>query len=236
MARFVEVSNGRKGLTTTSKECSEGGDRNGSPLDSKILRVRVSAGSGFVENSVRAINVQARKSRIQFPCISVCMRRSGGGGGAHRNIVSTNSRIRLNKMALLLTLPVPPCCIAAGCSPEKKLASRSDPSRQRRRLGSCQHLHGPGEISTRGSCSSSRSPATPDALVTRKFQRALRNYSTIAIEENGRNTPTLANSFNLSPTAHAKSFFAEDIPVVSLGSRAIERVLCSLLNCSPFNT
>lgn len=37
----------------------------------------------------------------------------------HRNIVSI-SRTRLNKITLLLMFPVPPCCIAAGCSPERK--------------------------------------------------------------------------------------------------------------------
>jgi len=37
----------------------------------------------------------------------------------HRNIVST-STIRTSKTSLLFTSPVPPCCIAAGCSPGRE--------------------------------------------------------------------------------------------------------------------
>lgn len=114
-------------------------------------------GSRFIENSVRAINVEARKSQDPGPLLSMCVvqRKSGiwsmgrdvltdkraadGEELAHRNIVST-SRTRLNKITLLLMFPVPPCCIAAGCSPRKKVRSpslicRSDPSRRTRTPG-----------------------------------------------------------------------------------------------------
>jgi len=37
----------------------------------------------------------------------------------HRNIVSTR-KIRTSRRSLLFTSPVPPCCIAAGCSPGKE--------------------------------------------------------------------------------------------------------------------
>lgn len=47
-------------------------------------------------------------------------RRNSCGGDAHRNIVSTR-KIRTSRMSLLFTSPVPPCCIAAGCSPGKKI-------------------------------------------------------------------------------------------------------------------
>lgn len=37
----------------------------------------------------------------------------------HRNIVSTR-KIRTSRTSRLFTSPVPPCCIAAGCSPGKE--------------------------------------------------------------------------------------------------------------------
>lgn len=59
--------------------------------------------------------------------IGACIRANASGSKlagdwwrvVHRNIVSTR-KIRTSRTSLLFASPVPPCCIAAGCSPGKE--------------------------------------------------------------------------------------------------------------------
>lgn len=48
------------------------------------------------------------------------------GNIAHRNI-TIGSTIARNKTILLLTLSLPPCCIAAGCSPANRFQAKRLP-------------------------------------------------------------------------------------------------------------